>query len=265
QSKFAVIVRLFINEDGRTVPALPHSSLFAPVFYTVPYFGPTCVLFYYLSLRVEVFFTESAPLMKKKNFLRCFSELSAIPSCRLQRNGCIDRRVHREMKNTLLFLLTMCILDVVSRRKTAQMRNQWMEQRKRTQAYFTFDTYGRKSCPESPHPVVNEWMHRQKSVSGNEEDIALPVLRNHDIVSRRYISSLAIEICVTIISHSGKRHTSLTDGWKKGSGHTHLLLLSADMQIRQRRELRLIRSAELLNGRVEEFKRRRRERSTSTH
>ncbi|KFD45391.1 hypothetical protein M513_13732 [Trichuris suis] len=94
--------------------------------------------------------------MKKKNFLRRFSELSAIPSCRLQRNGSIDRRMDREMKNTLLFLLTMCILDVVSRRKTAQMRNQWME---------------------------------------------------------------------------------------KGSGHKHILFLSADMQIRRRRQLPLIASA----------------------
>ncbi|KFD59625.1 hypothetical protein M514_28196 [Trichuris suis] len=77
------------------------------------------------------------------------------------------------------FLLTMCILDVVSRRKTVQMGNQWME---------------------------------------------------------------------------------------KGSGQTRIFYFwySADMQIRQRRELRLIRSAELLNGRVEEFKRRRRERSTTT-
>ncbi|KFD65238.1 hypothetical protein M514_08964 [Trichuris suis] len=68
-------------------------------------------------------------------------------------NGCIDRKVYREMKNTLLFLLTMCILDVVSRRKTAQMRNQWMEQRKRTQAFLTFGitpTDGRNQSEEKP-------------------------------------------------------------------------------------------------------------------
>ncbi|KFD70294.1 hypothetical protein M514_17644, partial [Trichuris suis] len=49
------------------------------------YFVPTRVICYHLSLRVEVLFTESTELMKKKNFLQRFSELSRVVSCCHQR------------------------------------------------------------------------------------------------------------------------------------------------------------------------------------
>ncbi|KFD59204.1 hypothetical protein M514_28617, partial [Trichuris suis] len=42
------------------------------------------------------------------------------------------------MKNTLLFLLTMCKHDITTGRKTAHIRNRWMEERKRTNAFLFF-------------------------------------------------------------------------------------------------------------------------------
>ncbi|KFD44785.1 hypothetical protein M513_14338 [Trichuris suis] len=48
------------------------------------------------------------------------------------------------MKNTLLFLLTMCKHDITTGRKTAHIRNRWMEERKRTNAFLFFGTYERK-------------------------------------------------------------------------------------------------------------------------
>ncbi|KFD44972.1 hypothetical protein M513_14151, partial [Trichuris suis] len=93
-------------------------------------------------------------------------------------------------------------------------------------------------------------MHRQKNGSGNEEHIAFPPCR--------------LTMCILDVV-SRRKTVQMGNQWmEKGSGQKHILFLSADMQIRRRRELPLIRSAELLNGRVEELKRRRRERSTTT-
>ncbi|KFD45433.1 hypothetical protein M513_13690, partial [Trichuris suis] len=138
---------------------------------------PHAFLFYYLSLRVEVFFTESARSVNKKNFLQRFSELSGVAS----------------------------------------------------------------SC-------------RQRMDASTEECFG----------ERRGHCSSCWQCAITTLLADGKRHKCVTNGWNKGNGHKHILLLSADMQIRRRLELLLIRSAELLNGRMEEFKRRRRERCTTT-
>ncbi|KFD59215.1 hypothetical protein M514_28606, partial [Trichuris suis] len=58
------------------------------------YFVPTRVVCYYLSLRVEVFFTESTSLMKKMtNLVQRFSELSGLfSSCRQGMDGSIEER-----------------------------------------------------------------------------------------------------------------------------------------------------------------------------